>query len=84
VRTRLLVVAAVLVVLLATDASAQPNGGTPVALVTAEAKNELFAVSLPPRHVLARVRVPSDPQNVAVIDASASSLSAREATLSRS
>ena len=56
---------------LASGASGRPSGGTPIALVTAETENELLAVSLPPHRVLARVHVPADPQNVAVLAGSA-------------
>lgn len=66
---RLAVVAAALLVVL--PAKASTSGGNAVALVTAETKNELLAVSLPPLHVLRRVRVAADPQNVAVVGASA-------------
>lgn len=39
-------------------------GGTPVALVTAETENSLFAVSLDDGHILRRVALPADPENV--------------------
>jgi DNA-binding beta-propeller fold protein YncE len=68
VRRLAVFVAAVVVVL---PAQARTSGGTAVALVTAETQNELLAVSLPPQHVLRRVRVAADPQNVAVVGASA-------------
>jgi YVTN family beta-propeller protein len=45
-------------------AVAKEAGGASVALVTAETENELVAVSLPDGHVLRRVSVPEDPQNV--------------------
>lgn len=53
--------------LLATSASARQTGGTPVALVTAERENALFAVELPSGSVLRRVSLPADPQNVAAL-----------------
>jgi DNA-binding beta-propeller fold protein YncE len=68
VRRLAVFVAALLVVL---PAQARVSGGTAVALVTAETQNELLAVSLPPQHVLRRVHVAADPQNVAVVGASA-------------
>jgi DNA-binding beta-propeller fold protein YncE len=43
------------------------GGGSPVALVTAETQNALLAVSLPDGHVLRRLSLPADPQNVAVV-----------------
>jgi DNA-binding beta-propeller fold protein YncE len=51
----------------AVDAKSLPvgEGGTrPVALVTAEEQNTLLAVSLENGHVLRRVRLPNDPENV--------------------
>jgi DNA-binding beta-propeller fold protein YncE len=39
-------------------------GGTPVALVTAEAQNQLLVVDLSTGHVIQRLRMPTDPQNV--------------------
>jgi DNA-binding beta-propeller fold protein YncE len=52
--------------LLVSSASGATTGGTPVALVTAEQQNMLFAVVLPSGKVRRRVRLPADPQNVAV------------------
>lgn len=63
-RRRLLVSVALLGVVLAANASAQRSGGTPVALVTSESQNELLAVSLPDGHVLRRIHLPADPENV--------------------
>jgi DNA-binding beta-propeller fold protein YncE len=40
------------------------QGGRPVALVTAEAQNQLIAVELPSGRVLRRLHMPADPQNV--------------------
>jgi DNA-binding beta-propeller fold protein YncE len=50
---------------LTASAAATRSGGNPVALVTAETDNALFAVELPSGRVLRRVPVPADPQNVA-------------------
>jgi len=47
-------------------ATARERGGDPVALVTAEADNELLAVSLPGGKVLRRLRLPAEPENVDV------------------
>jgi YVTN family beta-propeller protein len=52
------------VLLLAAAGSARRSGGSPVALVTAEYENELFAVSLPGGRVLRRVRL-HNPRTVA-------------------
>jgi DNA-binding beta-propeller fold protein YncE len=71
VRACLIAAFGVLAAVLATGASGRPTGGTPIALVTAETENDLLAVSLPPRRILARVHVPADPQNVAALDGSA-------------
>ena len=43
------------------------GGGSPVALVTAETQNVLLAISLPDGRVLKRVRMPADPESVAVV-----------------
>lgn len=59
---RLVLVAALVLV---SSASARPNGGTWVALVTAESQNELVAVELSTGKVVRRVSLPADPQNVA-------------------
>ena len=40
------------------------QGGTPVALVTAEKQNQLVAVELPSGKVLRRLTLPADPENV--------------------
>jgi DNA-binding beta-propeller fold protein YncE len=45
------------------------GGGSPVALVTAETQNALLAVALPSGHVLKRLPMPADPENVAVVGA---------------
>jgi DNA-binding beta-propeller fold protein YncE len=44
--------------------TAARTGGSPVALVTAETENALLAVSLDDGHVLRRVALPDDPENV--------------------
>jgi DNA-binding beta-propeller fold protein YncE len=44
--------------------NAAPLGGEPVALVTAETQNQLLVVDLSTRHVIRRMRMPADPQNV--------------------
>jgi DNA-binding beta-propeller fold protein YncE len=48
-------------------------GGSPVALVTAETENALLAISLPEGHVLRRVALPPDPENI-VADAGITAL----------
>src|SRR5438105_11631440 len=50
----------------APGAGAREQGGTPVALVTAEAANELLAVSLDDGKVVRRLELPADPENVDV------------------
>jgi len=57
--------ALVLFLVLASSASAGPSGGTRVALVTAEERDELMAVELSTGRVVRRVRMPDDPENVA-------------------
>ena len=51
---------------LASSASAGRTGGTPVAIVTAEQQNAVFAVELPSGKVLRQASVAADPQNVAI------------------
>ena len=53
-----------LAVLAVPGAHAAATGGTPVALVTAEAQNQLLAVELPSGRVVKRLQLPTDPQNV--------------------
>jgi DNA-binding beta-propeller fold protein YncE len=43
------------------------GGGSPVALVTAGTQNALLAISLPDGRVLKRLRMPADPESVAVV-----------------
>jgi DNA-binding beta-propeller fold protein YncE len=52
--------------LLAPASQARDVGGRTVAFVTAETMNRLIAVELPSGRILERLRMPSDPQNVAV------------------
>jgi YVTN family beta-propeller protein len=51
---------------LVSSASARQTGGGPVALVTAEHQNALFAVDLRSGKVVDRAKLPADPQNVAI------------------
>ena len=60
-RRALLLVA---ILLLPAASRAAPEGGTPVALVTAETENQLLAVALPSGGVEKRLKMPADPQNV--------------------
>lgn len=55
---------ALVMLLAASSASARTAGGTPVALVTAERSNEVFAVDLPSGRILRRVHI-ADPQVIA-------------------
>jgi DNA-binding beta-propeller fold protein YncE len=48
----------------ASSLTAARAGGTPVALVTAETENSLLAVSLDDGHILRRVALPAEPENV--------------------
>jgi DNA-binding beta-propeller fold protein YncE len=51
--------------LLAVPAGGARSGGiNPTALVTAETENQVIAVSIPSGHVVRRLRVPADPENV--------------------
>src|ERR687887_142450 len=56
-----------LIVVAALGGGSARGGGSPVALVTAETQNALLAISLPDGRVLKRLRMPADPQNVAVV-----------------
>ena len=60
-RRALLLVA---ILLLPAASRAAPQGGTPVALVTAETEDQLLAVALPSGGVEKRLKMPADPQNV--------------------
>jgi DNA-binding beta-propeller fold protein YncE len=60
-RRALLLVA---ILLLPAASRASQQGGTPVALVTAETENQLLAVALPSGGVEKRLKMPADPQNV--------------------
>src|SRR5919197_4364718 len=57
---------ALLVAVVALGGGSARGGGSPVALVTAETQNQLLAIELPSGHVLKRLRMPADPENVAV------------------
>jgi DNA-binding beta-propeller fold protein YncE len=50
----------------AQSAQARVRGGSPIALVTAETQNQLIAVDLPSGHILRRLSLPADPQNIEV------------------
>jgi DNA-binding beta-propeller fold protein YncE len=56
-------------------------GGSPVALVTSETTNQLIAVSLPSGHVLRRLPMPPDPQNVEATPQTAVVVSTRGAAV---
>jgi DNA-binding beta-propeller fold protein YncE len=60
---------ALLVAVVALGGGAARGGGSPVALVTAETQNRLLAIALPSGKVLRRLRMPADPENVAVVGA---------------
>jgi DNA-binding beta-propeller fold protein YncE len=60
---------ALLVAVAALGGGAAHGGGSPVALVTAETQNQLLAIALPSGKVLRRLRMPADPENVAVVGA---------------
>jgi hypothetical protein len=49
---------------LAPASQARVQGGSPVALVTAETANQLVAVELPSGRVMRRIPMPADPENV--------------------
>jgi YD repeat-containing protein len=76
---RALLVLAVLVLPAASDAA--PQGGRPVALVTAETQNRLIAVELPSGRILRRLTMPMDPQNVEANDRVAVVVSTRGAAV---
>ena len=65
--SRCVVRLAVLVVAVALGGGSARGGGSPVALVTAETQNALLAIELPSGHVLKRLPMPADPENVAVV-----------------
>ena len=64
-------------VLLAPASQAHAGGGPVVALVTAETMNQLIAVDLLSGRIVKRLRMPADPQNVAVCGGTAAVVSAR-------
>jgi DNA-binding beta-propeller fold protein YncE len=51
----------------ANSLTAARDGGMPVALVTTETENALLAVSLDNGHILRRVALPADPENVVAV-----------------
>jgi DNA-binding beta-propeller fold protein YncE len=59
--------AVVVLAVVALGGGSARGGGSPVALVTAETQNALLAISLPGGHVLKRLAMPADPQNVSVV-----------------
>ena len=59
---RALLLTALLALPAASHAARQ--GGTPVALVTAETENQLIAIDLPSGRILKRLAMPADPENV--------------------
>jgi DNA-binding beta-propeller fold protein YncE len=59
--------AVLLVVVAALGGGSARGGGSAVALVTAETQDALLAISLPDGHVLKRLRMPADPENVAEV-----------------
>jgi len=61
---RLLLALGVTLAVVAQSAGAGVRGGSPVALVTSEAENQLIAVDLPSGKVLRRLNLPTDPENV--------------------
>ena len=65
--TRLLLALGIAATLVATSGGSARGGGSPVALVTAETQNALLAIELPSGHVLKRLPMPADPENVAVV-----------------
>lgn len=64
-------------VLLAPASQARAGGGPIIALVTAETTNQLVAVDLPSGRIVKRLRMPDDPQNVAVCGGTAAVVSVR-------
>jgi DNA-binding beta-propeller fold protein YncE len=65
-RLRVAVFVALVAATTTAGASARPQGGSPVALVTAESENALLAISLPDGALLRRVTLATDPENVDV------------------
>ena len=65
------------VVLLAPASEARAGGGPVIALVTSETTNQLVAVDLPSGRIVKRLRMPADPQNVAVCGGTAAVVSVR-------
>lgn len=63
--------------LLAPASQAHAGGGPIIALVTSETTNQLVAVDLPSGRIVKRLRMPADPQNVAVCGGTAAVVSVR-------
>jgi DNA-binding beta-propeller fold protein YncE len=63
--------------LLSPASEAGAGGGRPIALVTAETANQLVAIDLPSGRIVKRLRMPRDPQNVAVCGGTAAVVSVR-------
>jgi DNA-binding beta-propeller fold protein YncE len=63
--------------LLLPASQAGAGGGRMIALVTAETANQLVAVDLPSGRIVERLRMPADPQNVAVCGGTAAVVSVR-------
>jgi len=74
---KLAVFAVVCAAFLVPASQARVAGGTPVALVASETTNRLIAVELPSGHILRRLPMPSDPQNVTVCGRTAAVVSVR-------
>jgi DNA-binding beta-propeller fold protein YncE len=64
-------------VLVTTASQAGAGGGPIIALVTSETTNQLVAVDLPSGRIVKRLRMPADPQNVAVCGETAAVVSVR-------
>src|SRR5262249_21809138 len=67
--------------LLCTASRAGAGGGRIIALVTSETTNQLMAVDMPSGRIVKRLRVPADPQNVAVCGRTAAVVSVRAGTV---
>jgi DNA-binding beta-propeller fold protein YncE len=67
--------------LLSPASEAGAGGGSPIAFVTAETTNQLVAVDLPSGRIVKRLRMPADPQNVAVCGGTAAVVSVRAGTV---
>jgi DNA-binding beta-propeller fold protein YncE len=74
---RLAAFALAIAALLSPASEAGAGGGRPIALVTAETANQLVAIDLPSGRIVKRLRMPRDPQNVAVCGGTAAVVSVR-------